>query len=129
MLKMSCIRFNTRLDTSHLGPPHPCKDAGADADSLTGIHNAIVKCLFVVNRSCIHRGFCVSPQVKVQRIEIWRGAWRPCSGSSSTYPSVILYIMIWYQVLFTTTDLVCCICTTDVMPHVQNCLLQQLCYY
>jgi hypothetical protein len=25
------------------------------ANSLTGIHNVMVKCLFVVNRSCVHR--------------------------------------------------------------------------
>jgi hypothetical protein len=42
-----------------------------DADSLTGIHSAMVKYLFVVNRSCIHRGLYVSPQVKTQRVQIW----------------------------------------------------------
>jgi hypothetical protein len=31
--------------------------AGAVAESLTGIHNAMVKWLFVLNRSCIHKGF------------------------------------------------------------------------
>jgi hypothetical protein len=51
------MRFNVRLDTSHHGPPHRHKDVGAVADSLTGIHNAMVKCLFVVNRSCIHKVF------------------------------------------------------------------------
>jgi hypothetical protein len=51
------MRFNARLDTSHHGLPHPCKDAGVVADSLTGIHSAMVKCLFVVNRSCISKGF------------------------------------------------------------------------
>jgi hypothetical protein len=69
--------------------PNPSKDAGAVADSLTGIHSAMVKCLFVVKRSFIHKGFQVSPQVKLQRIQIWR-AWRPCSGSSSTYPSAMI---------------------------------------
>jgi hypothetical protein len=76
------VRFKARLDTSHHGPPHPFKDAGVVADSLTGIHNAM-KCLFVVNRSCIQ-----SPQVSIQRIQV-RRAWRPCNGSSSTYPSVM----------------------------------------
>jgi hypothetical protein len=61
---MPSTRFNARLDTSHHGPPHPFKDAGVAADGLTGIHNAMVKCLFVVNRSCIHKGFYVSPQVE-----------------------------------------------------------------
>jgi hypothetical protein len=32
-------------------------DAWLVAASLTGIHNAIVKCLFVVNRSCIEKDF------------------------------------------------------------------------
>jgi hypothetical protein len=45
---MSSMRFNARLDTSHHGPTHPFTDAGAVADNLTDIHNAMVKCLFVV---------------------------------------------------------------------------------
>jgi hypothetical protein len=49
------------------------KDAGAIADSLTGVDNAM-KWPFVVNRSHIW----VSPQ----RIQV-RWAWRPCSGSCS----------------------------------------------
>jgi hypothetical protein len=36
---MSSLRLNACLDTSHHGPPHPCKDAGVVANSLTGIHN------------------------------------------------------------------------------------------
>jgi hypothetical protein len=63
---MSSMRFNARLDASHHGPPHPYKDAGVVKNRLTGIHNATVKCLFVVNRSCIHTGFdaelCLSPR-------------------------------------------------------------------
>jgi hypothetical protein len=53
------MRFNVCLDTSHHGQSHPHKDAGVVADSVTGIHNAMGKCLFVVNRSCIHKGFVV----------------------------------------------------------------------
>jgi hypothetical protein len=53
---MSSMRFNARLD----GPPHPFKGARVVADSLTGIHSAVVKCLFVVNRSRIY----VSSHVK-----------------------------------------------------------------
>jgi hypothetical protein len=87
---MSSMRFNARLDTSHHGPPHPHKDGGVVADSLTGIHSTMVKCLFVVNRSYIHKGVQVCPQVKIQRIQIWRWAWRPCSGCSCTYPSVMI---------------------------------------
>jgi hypothetical protein len=51
------MKFNARLSTSHRGPPHPFKDAGVVADSLTGLHNAMVKRLFLVNRSCIHKDF------------------------------------------------------------------------
>jgi hypothetical protein len=51
------MRFNARLDTSHHGPSHPFKDAGVVADSLTGIHSAIVKYFCAVHRSCIHKGF------------------------------------------------------------------------
>jgi hypothetical protein len=47
MLKMSFIIFNAHFDTSHHGTPHPFKDAGIDANILTGIHNAIMKCPFV----------------------------------------------------------------------------------
>jgi hypothetical protein len=43
---------------------YPFRDAGVAADSLTDIHNGMVKCLFVVNSSCIHEGFYVSPRVK-----------------------------------------------------------------
>jgi hypothetical protein len=62
---MFSIRFSTRLDLSHHGPPHPFRDAGVVADVLAGIHNATVKCLFVVNKSCIHKGFKF-PQVKIR---------------------------------------------------------------
>jgi hypothetical protein len=41
---MSSMKFNARLDTPHHGPPNLCKDAGVFADSLTDIHNAMVKC-------------------------------------------------------------------------------------
>jgi hypothetical protein len=62
---MFSMKFNARLDMSHLGPPNPFKDVGVVADSLTGIHNAMVKYPFVVNRSCIHKGFQAYPQVKI----------------------------------------------------------------
>lgn len=42
---MPAMRFSARLDTSHNGLPHPCKDARAVVDSLTGIHSARRKCL------------------------------------------------------------------------------------
>jgi hypothetical protein len=77
-----------RIVTSHHGLQHPYKDAWAVADSLTGIHSAMVRYIFVVNRSCIYE----SLQVKIQRVQIWR-AWRPCSGSFSTYPSVTISVI------------------------------------
>jgi hypothetical protein len=87
---MSSMRFSVRLDTSHHGPPHLFKDAVVVADSLTGIHNAMVKCPSLsTGAAYIRVFFLVSSQVKIQRIQIWRGAWRPCSGSSCTYPAVI----------------------------------------
>jgi hypothetical protein len=44
---MSFMRFNAHLDTSHHGSQYPFKDAGVVEDTLTGIHNAMVKRLFV----------------------------------------------------------------------------------
>jgi hypothetical protein len=61
---MSSMRFSALLDSSHQGPPYPSKDAGVVADSLTGIHSAMVKFLFVVNRNRTHKGSEVLPQVK-----------------------------------------------------------------
>jgi hypothetical protein len=87
------MRFSARLDTSHHGPQHPCREPGAVADHLTGTHTMMVKCLFVVNRRCIHKGFWESPQIKIQRIQIWP-AWRPCSRPSSTCPSVMLGVAV-----------------------------------
>jgi hypothetical protein len=53
MLKMYSMGFNTRLDTSHLEQLHPFRDAGVVEKSLTDIHGAMTKCLFVVNMSYI----------------------------------------------------------------------------
>jgi hypothetical protein len=52
---MSSMRLSACLDTYH-GLLHQFKDEGAVAYSLTGIHNAMVKCLFIVKRSCVHKG-------------------------------------------------------------------------
>jgi hypothetical protein len=54
---MSSMKFNARLDMSHHGPTHPFKEAGLVEDRLTGIHNVMVKCLFVARGSCIPKGF------------------------------------------------------------------------
>jgi hypothetical protein len=52
---MSSMRFTAHLDTTTHGSPHLFGDAGVIADSLTGIHSVMVTCLFVVNRSCVHK--------------------------------------------------------------------------
>jgi hypothetical protein len=54
---MSCTKLNARLDTSHYGPLHPFKDTEVAAGSLIGIHNAMVRRLFLVNRGCLQKGF------------------------------------------------------------------------
>jgi hypothetical protein len=61
VLKMSTMRFNAGTETSHHGLLHLFRSAGVVVDSLTGIHNAMVKCLFIVNRNCIHMGFLGVP--------------------------------------------------------------------
>jgi hypothetical protein len=52
--KISSMIFKLHLDTSYYGPPHPF--AGVAADSLIVMSNAMMKCLFIVTMSCIHRG-------------------------------------------------------------------------
>jgi hypothetical protein len=46
---MFSMRVNAHLDVSHHWRSHPFKDAGVAADSLTGIHSAMVKSFFVAN--------------------------------------------------------------------------------
>jgi hypothetical protein len=70
---MSSMICNAGLNTTYHGPTNLFKDAMVDALSLTGIHNLIVKCLFIISRNCIHKDFQVLPQVKFQRIQIWQG--------------------------------------------------------
>jgi hypothetical protein len=79
--------FNALLDTSHNRPLHPFKDAGVAADSLTGIQNVTVNCLFVVNRSCIYKDFLVPPQVKIQRIQIGEHGGHAVDPPLSIHPS------------------------------------------
>jgi hypothetical protein len=54
---MSSTTFNDCLDMSDHGALHLLKGTGVVAVTLTGIYKAMVKRLFVVNRSCIHKGF------------------------------------------------------------------------
>jgi hypothetical protein len=52
------------MSSSRFNAPHPFRDAGVVADCLTGIRSATVKCLFVLNRSCIHTRFYGVPTSK-----------------------------------------------------------------
>jgi hypothetical protein len=45
-------------------PPQSLEDTGVVADSLTGIQNAMAKCLFVVNRAAYTRDFRSSHRKK-----------------------------------------------------------------
>jgi hypothetical protein len=54
---MSSKRFSVRLDISHV------------AESLTGVHNAVVKCLFVIDMSCELSG--KDPEVVVWCGVVW----------------------------------------------------------
>jgi hypothetical protein len=76
------MRLNARLDMYHHGSPHPSKDAGVVPNSLTGIRNVMAKCLFVVNKSCIHNGFYVFPTGKNAEHSNLESVDRPRSGSS-----------------------------------------------
>jgi hypothetical protein len=66
---MSSKKFYARHDMSYHGQPHPFKGAGVVADTLTGIHNAMVKFLFVINRNYIHKGFWCPHRYKSNRFK------------------------------------------------------------
>jgi hypothetical protein len=62
---MSSMRFSACLNTFHHGSLYLFKDARVVEDSVTGIHNAAVKHLFVVSRSskvCLH--LSVTPYIQ-----------------------------------------------------------------
>jgi hypothetical protein len=48
---MSSMIFDACINMSHHGLLHPFKDPWVAVDSLTGIHNAVAMCLFIINRS------------------------------------------------------------------------------
>jgi hypothetical protein len=52
---MSSMTFIAQLDIYFHGLLHIFKDAGVFAGCLTDMHNAMVKCFFIVNRICIHK--------------------------------------------------------------------------
>jgi hypothetical protein len=58
---MTCVKFSACLNMSHHGLPHLFKDARVVAYSLADIQNAMVRCLFIVNRSYKHKRFWVGP--------------------------------------------------------------------
>jgi hypothetical protein len=91
MLKMSSLRFGARLDMSRYVPPLAFTVTGVDADSLTGIHNATMKSLFDINRSCISG----VPTGKISR------GFKPCElGGHALRPplpmhqSLLLYFLL-----------------------------------
>jgi hypothetical protein len=82
------------------------QDAWAVADCLRGIHSAMVKWK--------HKDCEVFPQINIQRIQIWR-AWRPGSGSSSTYPSATIRVIGTSRTARLKWPGVPCGCTTFVL--------------
>jgi hypothetical protein len=50
------LRFNAVLDISHYGLLHLFRGAGVVVDSVTDVCNAMMKCVFIVKRSCIYSG-------------------------------------------------------------------------
>jgi hypothetical protein len=58
------MRLNTYLGTSYHGLSNLFKDSGIVANSLAGVYSALVKCIHVVNRSRINKGFSVPHKQK-----------------------------------------------------------------
>jgi hypothetical protein len=46
------------------GALHPFRDASVVVDSVIGIHNVMVECLFIINMRCIHKIFLSVPTDK-----------------------------------------------------------------
>jgi hypothetical protein len=80
------MRFSAQLDTSKHGRPHPFKDAGLVAYSLTGTHNATVKC----QKELPAQGSLRVPTGKYP--EDSNPVSVEASESSSTYPSFMISI-------------------------------------
>jgi hypothetical protein len=57
---MTSMRFNGRHDTSHYGSAHPLEDTRVVADSLTDIHDSMVKC-FLLSRGTAYTSDFGSP--------------------------------------------------------------------
>jgi hypothetical protein len=56
------MRFSSHLNRCHYGLLHLLRGAEVVADSLTCMHCAMVKCLFVADRSCIPKGSYITPE-------------------------------------------------------------------
>jgi len=54
MFKMPSTWINAHIDTYDRGLSHPFQGPGEDANSVTGIQNALLKCLFICNWRWIH---------------------------------------------------------------------------
>jgi hypothetical protein len=61
---MPSKRFKASLGRSHHRPPYPFKAAKVVAGSLTDIHNAMVKCLFTINKSSLYKRDLSGPTSK-----------------------------------------------------------------
>jgi hypothetical protein len=89
---MFSMRFNARLDTPHHGPQQPFKNTGVIGDSSDRHPQYEGEVPLHWQQELHTQGFYVSPQVKIHTIQIWQ-AWRPCSGSSSAYHSVMIVLL------------------------------------
>jgi hypothetical protein len=69
-ISMSFMRLKVCVGMSYHGILNLFKDFGTFADNLVGIHNVLVKCLYIVNRKWIHKDVEVPPQVDIQMIQI-----------------------------------------------------------
>jgi hypothetical protein len=97
------MKINAPLYTSHHRTPGPFEDAGVAVDSLRGIHSAIINKVPLRCQQELHtqRPLGVLTGINPED-SIWR-AWRPCSGSSSTYPLVMIAVIV--DILHRTTKM------------------------
>ena len=67
--------IETCTDTSNHGLSHSFKRPELVAKDSTSIKNALVACVFISNWTWIHKSFWVSPQIKIQRIDVHNTNW------------------------------------------------------
>jgi hypothetical protein len=85
---MCSMRFSARLDTSNHGMPHPFKDAGVIAGSL--IHPQCYGEVTLHSQQGLHTQWILGFPTDENPEDSNLDSWRPCNGSSSSYPSVML---------------------------------------